>query len=65
MLDHAGRFFRAMHGNAAGLRDRLVPINDVLMALTAREIGATVITNNVLEFRRIARKLPGLKAMVP
>jgi hypothetical protein len=34
-------------------------------ALTAREIGATVITNNLLEFRRIAGKLPGLKITTP
>jgi len=65
MLDHAGRLFRVMHGNAAGLSDRLGPMNDILMALTAREIGATVITNNVLEFRRIAGKLPGLKVTAP
>jgi len=54
-----------MHGNASGLRDRLGPMNDVLIALTARESGATVITNNVLEFRRIAGKLPGLKVTAP
>jgi predicted nucleic acid-binding protein len=65
MLDHSGRLFRAMHGNASGLSDRLGPMNDVLIALTAREIGATVITNNLLEFRRIARKLPGLKVTTP
>jgi predicted nucleic acid-binding protein len=65
MLDHAGRLFRAMHGNASGLSDRLGPMNDVLIALTAREIGATVITNNLLEFRRIAAKLPGLKVTTP
>ena len=64
-LDHAGRLFRAMYGNASGLNDRLGPMNDVLMALTAREIGATVITNNVLEFRRIAGKIPGLKVAAP
>jgi predicted nucleic acid-binding protein len=54
-----------MHGNASGLSDRLGPMNDVLIALTAREIGATVITNNLLEFRRIAGKLPGLKVTTP
>lgn len=64
-LDHAGRLFRAMYGNASGLSDRLGPMNDVLTALTAREIGATVITSNVLEFRRIARKIPGLKVTAP
>jgi predicted nucleic acid-binding protein len=40
-------------------------MNDVLIALTAREIGATVVTNNVLEFRRIATKVPNLKVATP
>lgn len=65
ILDHAGRLFRAMYGNALGLNDRLGPMNDVLIALTAREIGATVVTSNVLEFRRIATKVPGLKVTAP
>lgn len=64
-LDHAGRVFRTMYGNASGLTDRLGPLNDVLIALTAREIGATVVTSNVLEFRRIAGKVPGLKVVAP
>jgi len=64
MLDHAGRLFRDMHGNASAFRDRLGPMNDVFIALTAREIGATVTTSNVLEFHRIAGKLPGLKVVV-
>ena len=65
LLDHAGRLFRTMYGNASGLSDRLGPMNDVLIALTAREIGATVVTSNVLEFRRIAGKMPGLKVSAP
>ena len=65
LLDHAGRLFRTMYGNASGLSDRLGPMNDVLIALTAREIGATVVTSNVLEFRRIAGKVPGLKVSAP
>ena len=64
-LDHAGRLFRAVHGNASGMRDRLAPMNDMLIALTAREIGATVITSNVLEFRRLAGKISGLKVIAP
>lgn len=64
-LDHAGRLFRAMYGNASGLHDRLGPMNDVLIALTAREIGATVLTNNLFEFRRIAGKIPDLKVAAP
>lgn len=65
ILDHAGRLFRTMYGNASGLTDRLGPMSDMLIALTAREIGATVVTSNVLEFRRIAAKLPGLKIAAP
>ena len=65
LLDHAGRLFRTMYGNAAGLNDRLGPMNDVLIALTAREIGATVVTSTVLKFRRIAGKVPGLKVSTP
>jgi predicted nucleic acid-binding protein len=65
MLSHAGRVFRALCGNAEGLRDRLGPFNDLLIALTAREIGATVVTSNVLDFRRIATRLPGLKIASP
>ena len=40
-------------------------MNDVLIALSAREIGATIMTSNVLEFRRIAAKVPGLKVAAP
>lgn len=65
ILDQAGRIFRAMHGNASGLNDRLGPMNDLLIALTAHEIGATVITNNIVDFRRIAAKVPGLKVVAP
>lgn len=64
-LDHAGGLFRMMYGNASGLNDRLGPMNDLLIALTAREIGATVLTNNLFEFRRIAGKIPGLKVAAP
>jgi predicted nucleic acid-binding protein len=54
-----------MYGSASGLTDRLGPMNDMLIALTAREIGATVVTSNLLEFRRIAAKVPGLRVAVP
>lgn len=37
----------------------------ILIALTARQIGATVVTSNLLEFRRIASKIPGLKVVAP
>jgi predicted nucleic acid-binding protein len=65
VLDQAGKTFRAMYGDASGLPDRLGPINDILTALTAREIGATVVTSNVLEFRRIAGKVHGLRIVAP
>lgn len=65
LMDHAGRVFRALYGNAAGMRDRLAPLNDVLIALTARQIGATVVTSNVMEFQRIAAKVSGLKVVAP
>lgn len=65
LLDHAGRIFRALYGNAAGMRDRLGPLNDVLIALTARQIGAAVVTSNMMEFRRIAVKVSGLRVVTP
>ncbi len=65
LLDHAGRIFRALYGNAAGMGDRLGPLDDVLIALTARQIEATVVTRNVMEFRRIAAKVSGLKIVAP
>jgi len=64
-FDQAGVLFRLLYGNGSGLRDRLGPINDLLIAVTARHIGATVITGNLLEFRRIATKLTGLRIMAP
>ena len=65
VLDRAGKLFRIMYGNASGLIDRLGPMNDVLIALTAREIGATIVTSNILEFRRIGAKVSGLKVIEP
>jgi predicted nucleic acid-binding protein len=65
LFDHAGRLFRTLHGDGAGLDDRLGPVNDLLIALAARQIGATVLTSNVDDFRRIARHLPGLRILAP
>lgn len=65
LLDRAGHCVRVLSGNASGLTGRLGPMNDILIALTAREIGVTVVTSNVLEFRRIAAKVPGLKVAAP
>jgi predicted nucleic acid-binding protein len=65
LFDQAGRLFRTLHGDGSGLDDRLGPVNDLLIALTARQIGATVLTNNLDDFRRIARYLPGLRIVAP
>ena len=65
LFDHAGRLFRTLHGDGSGLDDRLGPVNDLLIALTARQIGATVLTSNLDEFRQIARYLPGLRIVAP
>jgi predicted nucleic acid-binding protein len=65
LFDQAGRLFRALYGNGSGLDDRLGPVNDLLIALTARQIGATVLTSNVDEFRQIERHLPGLRVAAP
>lgn len=65
LFDHAGQLFRMLYGNGSGPSDRLGPINDLLIALTARQIGATVITSNLSEFRRIAGHLRGLTIAAP
>ena len=65
LFDHAGELFRIIHGNGPERRDRLAPMNDVLIALTAWRIGATVVTRNTGEFIRIAQHLPGLRMVVP
>jgi predicted nucleic acid-binding protein len=65
LFDSAGQLFRTLHGDRSGLRDRLGPVNDLLIALTARQIGATVVTNNLDDFRQIATHLPGLRIVAP
>jgi predicted nucleic acid-binding protein len=65
LFDRAGALFRMLHGNGQGLRDRLGPMNDLLIALTAWRIGATVVTGNRGEFSRIAEHLPGLLVVEP
>jgi predicted nucleic acid-binding protein len=61
LFDQAGRLFRALHGDGSGFDDRLGLVNDLLLALTARQIGATLVTSNLDDFRQIARHLPGLR----
>ena len=65
LFDHAGRLFRTLYGDRSGLEDRLGPINDLLIALTARHIGATVLTGNLRQFDLIAGHLPGLAVVAP
>lgn len=65
IFDYAGRLFRALYGDGSGPDDRLGPMSDLLIALTARQIGAVVITSNLEDFRRIAARLPGLRIAAP
>jgi predicted nucleic acid-binding protein len=65
VFEHAGRLFRTLHGDGTGLKDRLGPLNDLLIALTARQIGATVVTSNLDEFRHIAVQVTGLRIVAP
>jgi predicted nucleic acid-binding protein len=65
LFDRAGTSFRALHGDGSRLRDRLGLINDLLIALTAWRIGATVVTANSGDFGRIAEHLPGLVIVEP
>lgn len=65
LFDEAGRLFRNLYGDGAGFVDRLGPVNDLLIALTAKQIGATVITSNLREFNRIKQHLKGLSVANP
>ena len=65
LFERAGVVFRALHGDGRGLRDRLGVVNDLLIALSAWRIGATVVTANVDEFSRIQRQLSGLSVAPP
>jgi predicted nucleic acid-binding protein len=62
-FDRAGRLFPLLHGKGSG--DHLAPMNDLLIGLTAREIGATIVTRNLREFSRIATAVPGLVVTSP
>lgn len=65
LFSRAGELFRKLYGDGSGLVDRLGPIDDLLIALSAWQIGATVVTRNVAEFRRVAAHLPGLRVVSP
>jgi len=58
-----GPSLRLLYGTGAG--DRLGRLNDLLIGLTSREIGATVVTRNHEEFARIATVVPGLAVTAP
>ena len=61
LYGRAARLFRRIHGGIGAMGDRLGPVNDLLIALSAWRIGATVATNNADDFRVIARHLSGLR----
>lgn len=65
VFDHAGRLFRTLYGDGSGLDDRLGPINDLLIALSARQMGAVVVTTNLQEFHQIASRVSGLRVVAP
>jgi predicted nucleic acid-binding protein len=63
LFGRAGSLFRTLYGFPTG--DRLGHMNDILIALTAWRIGATVVTNNLDDFRRLGRHLNGLLIASP
>ena len=65
LFDRAGQLYQTLYGARAGRTDRLAPLNDLLIALTAREIGATLVTNNLEEFHRISTRVKGLAVVAP
>jgi predicted nucleic acid-binding protein len=65
LYDRAAVLFRVLYGDGNSLADRLGPINDLLIALSAWRIGATVVTGNLRHFRRIQKHLPGLRVAAP
>ncbi|MFZ5471348.1 MAG: type II toxin-antitoxin system VapC family toxin [Myxococcota bacterium] len=61
----AGQVFREVYAVGSEPSDRFSVINDVLIALTARDLGAAVLTSNIGEFRRLAAAIPGLRVVSP
>jgi len=63
----AADLFRELFGSnsASWPLDRLGPVNDILIAVTALRMGATVITENEKDFSRIARHLAGFRFSIP
>ncbi len=46
------------HGHGFDLRTRFRLVNDCLIALSSRQVGATVVTPNERDFRLIQRVVP-------
>lgn len=65
VFDHAGQLFRTIHGSAFDMKDRMGPMNDILIALSARAMGATVVTSNLDDFRRVQKEVSGLRIASP
>jgi len=65
LFDRAGQLFRKLYRKGEEPSDRLGPMNDLLIALTAWHIGAAVVTRNVADFRRIRKHLRGLRIVTP
>ncbi|HVE84422.1 MAG TPA: type II toxin-antitoxin system VapC family toxin [Myxococcales bacterium] len=65
IFDRAGVLFRELFKPGAEPGDRLGPLNDILIALTARQIGATVVSSNRSDFQRLAAHLSGLSVVDP
>ena len=65
LFSRAGQLFHRLYGDGKALTDRLGPVNDLLIALTAWSVGAAVVTSNRREFARIATHLPGLSVIEP
>jgi len=64
-FERAASIFRTLFHPGAEPKDRLGPVNDILIALTARQIGAAIISANAHDFTRIAEHLPGLLVLHP
>src|SRR5713226_7345181 len=50
VFERAAVLFRRLHSAGNEPLDRLAPINDLLIALTAWRIGAAVLTGNIRDF---------------
>ncbi len=64
-FERAGELFRSMYSSGNEPTDRLASVNDILIALTAWRMGATLVTRNLEDFSRIGDRLPGLATRAP